>query len=31
MKFSMTGEENVILNTGECLIEVNVWTGLTVL
>ena len=31
MKFSITGEKNVTLNTGDCLIEVNVWTGLTVL
>jgi hypothetical protein len=31
MKLSMTGQENVTpFNTGDCLIEVTAWAGLTV-
>jgi len=31
MKFSMTGQEKMWpLNTGDCLIEVTTWTGVTV-
>jgi hypothetical protein len=30
MKFSMTGQEKcVVFNTGDCLIEVTAWAGLT--
>jgi hypothetical protein len=29
MKFSMTGQEKVTLNTDDCLIEVNAWADLT--
>ena len=33
MKFSMTGQDNhtVIFYTGDCLIEVTAWAGLTVI
>ena len=35
MKFSMTGQEKgdllIVLNTGDCLIEVTTWAGLTIL
>jgi hypothetical protein len=31
MKFSMTGQEKRwLFNTGDCLIEVTIWAGLTV-
>ena len=30
MKFSMTGQKRWPFNTGDCLIEVTTWTGLTV-
>jgi hypothetical protein len=30
MKFSMTGQEKCPFNTGDCLIEVTAWAGLTV-
>ena len=35
MKFSMTGQEKddllIVLNTGDCLIEVTTWADLTIL
>ena len=30
MKSFMTGQENVTLNSGDCLIEVTTWAGLTI-
>jgi hypothetical protein len=30
MKLLMTGQNNLLLNTGDCLIEVTTWAGLTV-
>jgi len=30
MKVSMTGQENVTFNTGDCLIEVTTWAGFTI-
>ena len=31
MKFPTTGQKILPINTGDCLIEVTVWTGLSVL